>query len=100
MVIFLFFTYFPLKAPIAKRGSRSRGRGQLSEFFLIPVCFYGPLEQENMLIILNFQKKFFLGWSTVHGHLFALGHNTIVEFCCWDPTLLTLVQRQLCQRQA
>ena len=66
MVIFLFFTYFPLKAPIAKRGSRSRGRGQLSEFFLIPVCFYGPLEQENMLIILNFQKKFFLGWSNGH----------------------------------
>ena len=52
----LIFLYKPL---LQKGGSRSRGRGQLSEFFLIPVCFYGPLEQENMLIILNFQKKFF-----------------------------------------
>ena len=59
----LIFLYKPL---LQKGGSRSRGRGQLSEFFLIPVCFYGPLEQENMLIILNFQKKFFLGWSSAH----------------------------------
>ena len=61
MVIFLFFTYFPLKAPIAKRGSRSRGRGQLSEFFLIPVCFYGPLEQENMLSIQGCSQDFSIG---------------------------------------
>ena len=65
----LIFLYKPL---LQKGGSRSRGRGQLSEFFLIPVCFYGPLEQENMLIILNFQKKFFLGWS--NGHVF---HQTL-----------------------
>ena len=38
-----------------KGGSRSRGRVHLSEIFFIPVCFYGPLEQENMLSLLNFQ---------------------------------------------